>query len=44
MPVGRHTINLKNIDDAVKIVKQGVADNRAFYHVFQETLQKMGKA
>lgn len=38
------TINLKNIDDAAKIVKQGVADNRAFYHVFQETLQKMGKA
>ncbi len=37
------TINLKNIEDAGKIVKQGVADNRAFYHVFQETLQKMGK-
>jgi CheY-like chemotaxis protein len=37
-------INLKSIGDAGKIVKQGVADNRAFYHVFQETLQKMGKA
>ncbi len=37
-------INLKNIDEAGKIIKQGVADNRAFYHVFQETLQKMGKA
>ena len=36
-------INLKSIGDAGKIVKQGVADNRAFYHVFQETLQKMGK-
>jgi CheY-like chemotaxis protein len=37
-------INLKSIGDAGKIVKQGVADNKAFYHVFQETLQKMGKA
>ena len=37
-------INLKSIEDAAKIVKQGVADNRAFYHIFQETLQKMGKA
>ncbi len=37
-------VNLKNIDEAGKIIKQGVADNRAFYHVFQETLQKMGKA
>jgi CheY-like chemotaxis protein len=37
-------INLKSIDDAARIVKQGVADNKAFYHVFQETLQKMGKA
>jgi DNA-binding NtrC family response regulator len=37
-------INLKNIDEMGKIIKQGVADNKAFYHVFQETLQKMGKA
>ena len=37
-------INLKNIDEAGKIIKQEVADNKAFYHVFQETLQKMGKA
>jgi CheY-like chemotaxis protein len=36
-------INLKNIDEAGKIIKQGVAENKAFYHVFQETLQKMGK-
>jgi hypothetical protein len=36
-------INLKNIDEAGKIIKQGVVDNKAFYHVFQETLQKMGK-
>jgi CheY-like chemotaxis protein len=37
-------IHLKNIGEAGKIIQQGVADNRAFYHVFQETLQKMGKA
>lgn len=37
-------INRKSIDNAGKIIKQGVADNKAFYHVFQETLQKMGKA
>lgn len=37
-------VNLKNIDDVGKIIKQGVADNRAFYHIFQETLVKMGKA
>jgi CheY-like chemotaxis protein len=37
-------INLKNIEDVGEIVKQGVADNRVFYHVFQETLQKKGKA
>jgi CheY-like chemotaxis protein len=36
-------INLSSIGDAGKIIKQGVTDNRAFYHVFQETLQKMGK-
>jgi CheY-like chemotaxis protein len=36
-------INLKNIDEAGKIIKQGVADNKAFYHIFQETLQKMRK-
>jgi len=37
-------INLKSIEDAGKIIKQGVVDNRAFYHVFQETMQKTGKA
>jgi CheY-like chemotaxis protein len=37
-------INIKNIDEMGKIIKQGVADNKAFYHVFLETLQKMGKA
>ena len=37
-------INLKSIDELGKIITQGVADNKAFYHVFLETLQKMGKA
>jgi CheY-like chemotaxis protein len=37
-------LNLKNIDEAGKIIKQGVSDNAAFYHVFRETLQKIGKA
>jgi len=37
-------INRNSIDDVGEIIKQGVADNKVFYHVFQETLQKMGKA
>jgi len=37
-------VNLKDVGEIGKIVKQGVADNKAFYHIFQETLQKMGKA
>ena len=37
-------LNLKNIDETGKIIKRGVSDNAAFYHVFRETLQKMGKA
>jgi hypothetical protein len=36
-------LNIKSIADVGKIIKLGVADNKAFYHVFQETLQKMGK-
>jgi hypothetical protein len=36
-------VNIKSIDVMGKIIKQGVADNKAFYHVFQETLQNMGK-
>jgi hypothetical protein len=36
-------INLKSLDDAEKIIKQGLADYKAFHHIFQETLQKMGK-
>jgi len=37
-------INRKSIDSVGEIIRQGMADNKAFYHVFQETLQKMGKA
>jgi response regulator RpfG family c-di-GMP phosphodiesterase len=37
-------VNLGSINDIGQIIKQGVAENRAFYHIFQETLQKMGKA
>jgi len=36
-------LNLKNIDETGKIIKRGVGDNAAFYHVFRETMQKMGK-
>lgn len=36
-------INVANIDDAGTIIKHGVADNNAFYHVFKETLRKKGK-
>lgn len=37
------TINRKSIDEVGEIIRKGVADNKAFYHVFQETLQKTGK-
>lgn len=36
-------INCNDIDNVAEIIQKGVADNRAFYHVFQETLRKMGK-
>ena len=36
-------INIQSIDSIAMIIKRGVTDNRAFYHIFQETLQKMGK-
>jgi hypothetical protein len=36
-------INRDSIDNIGELIEQGVADNRAFYHVFQETLRKMGK-
>ncbi|MHB8770414.1 MAG: response regulator [Syntrophales bacterium] len=37
-------VNPTSIADVGKIIKQGVAENRAFYHVLNETLQKMGRA
>ena len=37
-------VHPRDIDRIGAIVKQGVADHRAFYHVFRESLQKMGKA
>lgn len=36
-------INTSNIDDVSAIMKRGVADNDAFYHVFKETLRKKGR-
>lgn len=36
-------INIQGIESIAAIIKRGVTDNRAFYHIFQETLQKMGK-
>jgi CheY-like chemotaxis protein len=36
-------IHTQNIDNMAAIIKRGVADHRAFYHVFQETLQKTGR-
>ncbi|MEW6334407.1 MAG: hypothetical protein AB1558_09060 [Thermodesulfobacteriota bacterium] len=36
-------IHRGDVDRAGGIIGQAVADNRAFYHVFQETLRKMGK-
>jgi len=36
-------VNLTNVDDFAAIFKRGLADHNAFYHVFKETLKKMGK-
>jgi len=36
-------LNLRNVDDAGKIIKQGLAENRAFYRVFHEASQRAGK-
>jgi len=36
-------LNLKNIDDCEQIFKRALADNKAFYHVFKETLVKLGR-
>ena len=36
-------INMENIGDFGTIIKRGVADNESFYHVFKETMKKMGR-
>lgn len=36
-------INMENLNDFETIIKRGVADNEAFYHVFKETMKKMGR-
>ena len=36
-------ISTEDIDQAGKIIKQGFDDHNAFYHVFFETLKKVGK-
>jgi CheY-like chemotaxis protein len=36
-------INTSNIDELDHIMKRGVAENDAFYHVFKETLRKKGR-
>jgi CheY-like chemotaxis protein len=36
-------INTSNIDDIGTVIKRGVVENDAFYHVFKETLRKKGK-
>ncbi|MCK9229850.1 MAG: hypothetical protein M0Q23_01895 [Syntrophales bacterium] len=35
------TINSENMGDIGTIIKRGVADNRAFYHVFRETMAQI---
>lgn len=35
------TINTENIGDIGTIVKRGVAENKAFYHVFRETMAQV---
>ncbi|MEA1935484.1 MAG: hypothetical protein U9M96_01530 [Thermodesulfobacteriota bacterium] len=36
-------INMENIGDFGTIIKRGVTDNDSFYHVFKETMKKMGR-
>jgi len=36
-------VNLTNVDDFAAIFKRGLADHTAFYHIFKESLKKMGK-
>jgi CheY-like chemotaxis protein len=36
-------INTKNVSDVGTIIKRGVSENAAFYRIFKESLQKLGK-
>ncbi len=36
-------VNVENLGDFKTIIKRGVADNEAFYHVFKETMKKTGR-
>lgn len=36
-------VNLKDMDQFGAIVKKGIAEHEAFYHVFKEALRKTGK-
>ena len=36
-------INMKNIDDIGTILRRGLVDNTAFYHVFKEALKHKGR-
>jgi CheY-like chemotaxis protein len=36
-------INIQSIESIAMTIKRELTDNRAFYHIFQTTLQKMGK-
>lgn len=36
-------INTKNINDVGSIIKRGTFENAAFYRVFKESMQKLGK-
>jgi DNA-binding response OmpR family regulator len=36
-------VNLKNMADFTSILKKGLSEHTAFYHIFKDTLRKMGK-
>jgi len=36
-------INTKNTNEAGQIIKSGITENNAFYHVYKETLKKKGR-
>lgn len=36
-------VNPSNIDNLSAIIKKGIADNEAFYHVYKESMEKAGR-